>query len=206
MAHFVVQKNKREEALASSLLVLHHYCNGGKPEPAQGGAITTPAAFTRTTPVSSTQYAVVPVEFNVTGVALTENPVSPKTPHAAGTPAVKRQSSVRSKCECITALLVGSRRENFVDQTRILTTLRTSRPAQLRQRQRVTVAESGREGFLCRRNRAKRTDCGSLVRSNLRAEQVGNCDGRDDQNDRLNSTINNSISEKPFCFLFIVSP
>jgi hypothetical protein len=67
---------------------LSYYCNGGKPEPAHGGAITTPAAFTRTTPVSSTQYAVVPVEFNVTGVALTENPVSPDTPQAAGTPAV----------------------------------------------------------------------------------------------------------------------
>jgi len=31
----------------------------------------------------------VPVEFNVTGVALTKNPVSPDTPHADGTPAVR---------------------------------------------------------------------------------------------------------------------
>jgi hypothetical protein len=31
------------------------YCNGGKPEVEQGAGITTPAAFTRTTPVSSTQ-------------------------------------------------------------------------------------------------------------------------------------------------------
>jgi hypothetical protein len=84
-----LEKTRREEPVASSLLGSNHYCNGGKPEPAHGGAITTPAALTRTTPVSSTQYAVVPVEFNVTGVALTEKPVSPDTPQAAGTPAVK---------------------------------------------------------------------------------------------------------------------
>jgi len=64
------------------------YCNGGKPEAEHGGPIRAPAALTRTTPVSSTQYAVVPVEFRVTGVALTENPVSPEKPQADGTPAV----------------------------------------------------------------------------------------------------------------------
>jgi hypothetical protein len=91
MARSFGQKSRREEAVASSLLGPNYYCNGGKPEPAHGGAITTPAAFTRTTPVSSTQYAVVPVEFNVTGVALTEKPVSPDTPQAAGTPAVSER-------------------------------------------------------------------------------------------------------------------
>jgi hypothetical protein len=75
--------------VASSPFSLNYYCNGGKPEPAHGGAITMPAAFTRTTPLSSTQHEVVPVEFNVTGVALTKNPVSPDTPHADGTPAVR---------------------------------------------------------------------------------------------------------------------
>src|SRR5579862_3553471 len=96
----------------------------------------------------------------------------------------ERKSAVGCECERITTLLVRSRRQNFIDQARILTTLRTSRTAQLRQRQRVAVAESGREGFLGGRNRAERSDCRSLVRSNFGAKQVGNRDGRDDQNDR----------------------
>ena len=67
------------------------YCNGGKPDVAHGAAGPAPppaaAELTRITPVSSMQYAAVPV-FKVIGPVLTENPVSPEAPQAAGTPAV----------------------------------------------------------------------------------------------------------------------
>src|SRR5579862_2479448 len=96
----------------------------------------------------------------------------------------KRNSAVECECERITTLLVRIRRQHFVDQTCVLTALRTGWAALLGQRQGEAIAEGGRKGFLSRRNRAERTDCRSLVRSNLSAKQVGNCDGRDDQNDR----------------------
>jgi len=66
-----------------------HYCNGGLPEAEHGfiASSTVAAESTRTTPVSSIQYAAVPV-FNVTGPALTENPVKPEVAQPAGTPVV----------------------------------------------------------------------------------------------------------------------
>src|SRR4029077_8901201 len=45
-------------------------------------------------------------------------------------------------------------------------------------------AVGGREGFLGRIDRTECADGCRLVRSNLCAKQVGNCDRRDDQNDR----------------------
>src|SRR5580704_17476064 len=82
----------------------------------------------------------------------------------------KRQSAVGCECERITTFLVRSRRQHFVDQTCVLTALRTGWAAQLGQRQRIAVAESGRKGFLGGRNRTERTDCRSLVRSNRRSK------------------------------------
>src|SRR5579862_5735925 len=141
-----------------------------------------PAAFTRTSPVSSTQYAVVPVEFNVTGVALTEKPVLPDTPQAAGTPAVKE--SVPLGVNVKPCRSSDSARLTALHRSGLHSYNLESQLVQLIQRQRVTVAEGGREGFLCRRNRTEGTDCRSLVRGNLGAEQVGNCDSRDDQDNR----------------------
>ena len=56
------------------------------------------AESTRMTPVSSMQYAAVPVD-NVTGPALTENPVQPEAGQAAGMPAVKAgHAAILRKC------------------------------------------------------------------------------------------------------------
>ncbi len=84
-------KKRREKAydFLPSISYPRHYCNGGLPEPAHG-FIASPAVAaesTRRTPVSSMQYAAVPV-VKVTGPALTENPVKPDAPHAAGIPEV----------------------------------------------------------------------------------------------------------------------
>ena len=79
-------------------LVSKHYWSGGLPDVEQGFRIspTVAAESTRTTPVSSMQYAAVPVD-NEIGAAVTENPVSPEAPQAAGMPVVRAATPLFAK-------------------------------------------------------------------------------------------------------------
>src|SRR5215472_16535102 len=85
----------------------------------------------------------------------------------------------------VAALLERGGRQLLVNQLRISAgSGRTSRAAQLCEGQREAVTIGGREGFLGRIDGTERTDSRQLIRRNLGAKQVGNCDGRDDQDDR----------------------
>src|SRR5580704_3306738 len=89
-ARIPYKKEGRKRCFLPSQGLKRHYCSGGLPEPEHGfrSSPTVPAESTRTTPDSSMQYAAVPVE-SETGAAVTEKPVSPEPPQAAGMPAVR---------------------------------------------------------------------------------------------------------------------
>src|SRR5580700_10852225 len=89
MVRFGGEKRKLVKFL-TTIFSSRHYCNGGLPEAEHGFKIspTVPPESKRMTPVSSMQYAAVPVD-SETGAAVTENPVSPEAPQAAGMPAVR---------------------------------------------------------------------------------------------------------------------
>src|SRR5580692_10774559 len=207
MRRFAITEMKKGRKPSASSLIISPpaYWSGGLPEVEQGfmSSPTVAAESTRTTPVSSMQYAAVPVD-NEIGAAVTENPVSPEAPQAAGIPVVRAAIPLFANVNMYPLFVAGS----FPNTSSI-----NSAAAQ------VPAAPAAPPNWACVRVKpslyvdANVSSAEEIVRSVptaadwfaaiLARSRFGIAIAA--MIKMIATTINNSINEKPFCLLFIGS-